>query len=198
MRVHIEREHASVFEHLVNLDKKITGLSDHQNSLLRLFYLGKSDSEIQGELGIGSSSTIRNHRFVLREKERQAKVFLVLMELLKESNKKAPRLISPHRIKGHEWETLHVENGGHPNRQLQEEWNKYGEEAFVFEVLEILEEKETGFFDKAEELKKLEKKWLGKLQPYAERGYNKENFPRAHKKNQANAIHLPDPTKIIY
>ena len=33
---------------------------------------------------------------------------------------------------------------------------------------------EEGFFDKKDELKKLEKKWLEKLQPYGERGYHKE------------------------
>jgi hypothetical protein len=48
--------------------------------------------------------------------------------------------------------------GGHKNKKLQEEWDKFGEETFVFEVLEVLKE--------------LEKKWLEKLQPYGERGYN--------------------------
>jgi hypothetical protein len=62
--------------------------------------------------------------------------------------------------------------GGYKNKKLQEEWNKFGEEAFVFEVLEVLKEKEEGYFDKTGELKKLEKKWLEKLQPYDERGYN--------------------------
>lgn len=38
-------------------------------------------------MGIGSASTIRNHRFALKEKERQAKVFLVMMELLHEADK---------------------------------------------------------------------------------------------------------------
>ena len=62
--------------------------------------------------------------------------------------------------------------GVHKNKKLQEEWNKFGEEAFVFEVLEVLKEKEESYFDKTGELKKLEKKWLEKLQPYGERGYN--------------------------
>ena len=64
-------------------------------------------------------------------------------------------------------------NGGvHKNKKLQEEWDKFGEDAFVFEVLEVLKEKEEGYFDKTGELKKLEMKWLEKLQPYGERGYN--------------------------
>lgn len=89
MRHHIEQEHGSVFMHLSHLDKKLTGLSEHQITLLRLFYQGLSDSEVQKQTGIGSTSTIRNHRFVLKEKERQAKVFLVMMELLKERDQQA-------------------------------------------------------------------------------------------------------------
>lgn len=45
-------------------------------------------------MGIGSASTIRNHRFALKEKERQAKVFLTMMELLKEKDHHAPRMVS--------------------------------------------------------------------------------------------------------
>ncbi|MGZ8883253.1 MAG: GIY-YIG nuclease family protein, partial [Nitrososphaeraceae archaeon] len=65
-----------------------------------------------------------------------------------------------------------LDGGVHKNKKLQEEWNKFGEEAFVLEVLEVLKEKEEGYFDKKVELKELEKKWLEKLQPYDDRGYN--------------------------
>ena len=92
---HIQKEHGSVFHHLASLDKKITGLSEHQNKLMTLFYEGKKDNEIQKELNIGSESTIRNHRFVLKEKERQAKIFLVMMELLKEKNKNIIAVVKP-------------------------------------------------------------------------------------------------------
>lgn len=324
MRIHITGDHKSVFENLISLDKKITGLSDHQSELLRLFYQGKSDSEIQKEMSIGSSSTIRNHRFVLKEKERQAKVFLVLMELLKENAGK-PQFVSPHKTakmvddrykvtedenekiikkyfpegpngklktfaikeknklvvlrqivkhfkpnciysekevneilkniygdfvtlrrylieygfmdrksNGSEYwlkdeaagkdelegkaldrkkeliqqykemkqeagiyqirnkkngkvlviatknlrsingKAFQLNMGGFLNKGLQEEWSQYGEEAFEFEVLEVLKEKEEGYFDRDEELKKLEKKWLEELQPYGERGYNRK------------------------
>ena len=97
MKFHIEMEHESVFHSLIGLNKKLTGLTDHQNSLLRLFYEGRTDTEIQKELEIGSSSTIRNHRFVLKEKERQAKVFLAMMELLKEKDKHAPTFLPLHK-----------------------------------------------------------------------------------------------------
>ncbi|KHD86237.1 DUF2087 domain-containing protein [Heyndrickxia ginsengihumi] len=97
MRLHIKNAHQSVFEYIIGLDKKLTGLTEHQNRLLRLFYQGKSDKEVQTELGIGSASTIRHHRFALKEKERQAKVFLAIMELLKEKDQYAPAFIPPHQ-----------------------------------------------------------------------------------------------------
>ncbi|MDN4072190.1 DUF2087 domain-containing protein [Fictibacillus terranigra] len=97
MILHIGREHGSVFQYLVGLNKKLTGLTDHQNRLLRLFYEGKSDVEIKQEMEVGSTSTIRNHRFVLKEKERQAKMLLTMMELLKEKDQHAPPMITPHQ-----------------------------------------------------------------------------------------------------
>lgn len=93
MALHIGDAHGSVFAYLIGLDKKLTGLTDHQNALMRMFYQGKSDDEIRGELGIGSASTIRNHRFGLKEKERQAKLFLVLMALTKEKDQHAPAIV---------------------------------------------------------------------------------------------------------
>lgn len=97
MRAHIESVHQSVFDYLIGLDKKLTGLTDHQNHLLRLFYQGKNDKEVQSEMGIGSTSTIRHHRFALKEKERQAKTFLAIMELLKEKDQYAPAFVPPHK-----------------------------------------------------------------------------------------------------
>ena len=322
MRIHIEQVHQSVFDYLIQLDKRFTGLTDHQNALLKLFYQGKSDEEVQMEMDIGSAATIRNHRFALKEKERQAKVFLTMMELLKTKDKKSSCYIPPHKtakmvddrykvtedenekilkkyfkagldgpittfamkeksklvvlrqivkrfepdhiysekevneilrniyddfatvrrylieygfmdrkpdgsaywvkknsngredenmdrrkeliqqykemkteagvyqirnIKNHKvfvvatpnlktinGRHIELQTGGYRVKELQEEWNRFGEDAFVFEVLEVLEEKEEGYFDKKEELKKLEKKWLEKLQPFGERGYNQE------------------------
>jgi hypothetical protein len=65
-----------------------------------------------------------------------------------------------------------LEMGGHPNAALLKEWNEYGKDAFAFEVLEVLEKPETGYFDEKDALKKLEAAWLDRLQPYGDRGYN--------------------------
>lgn len=82
--VHIAASHRSPFHSLLELDRKLTGLTEHQKSLLELFYAGRSDNEVAKELGTGSTSTVRNHRFALRERQKQAKVFLAIMELLAE------------------------------------------------------------------------------------------------------------------
>lgn len=95
---HIKKEHNSVFDYLVNLDKKITGLTDHQKSLMNCFYEGLSDKEIIEKTDINSASTIRNHRFAFRQREKQAKVFLALMSLLEENkNTKKQGFVSIHR-----------------------------------------------------------------------------------------------------
>lgn len=84
IEVHIAECHGSSFEFLLNLDKKLTGLTEHQKTILQHFYEGHSDNDVAKELGAGSTSTIRNHRFALREKQKQAKIFLAIMELLGE------------------------------------------------------------------------------------------------------------------
>ncbi|MBP7635684.1 DUF2087 domain-containing protein [Candidatus Ozemobacteraceae bacterium] len=78
---HIVDHHGSVFAFLLSLEKKLTGLTDHQKTLLESFHEGRSDAETAKELGT-TTSTIRNHRFQLRERQKQAKIFLGLMELL--------------------------------------------------------------------------------------------------------------------
>lgn len=81
-QVHLETAHSSMFQYLLAMDKKYTGLTDHQKSLVSLFHQGLSDKEIAARMDGVSLSTVRNHRFALREKMKQAKVFLAIMELL--------------------------------------------------------------------------------------------------------------------
>ncbi|MDQ0659067.1 DUF2087 domain-containing protein [Paenibacillus sp. W2I17] len=123
MRVHIEKVHGSVFEYLLELDKSVTGLSDVQRGLLAQFYEGKKDAEVQKTLGIGSASTIRNHRFVLKEKERQAKIFLALMELLKSKDTQGPaEWVSPVTRHGH---TIHPNSFDITEQDREKVLNKY-------------------------------------------------------------------------
>lgn len=65
-----------------------------------------------------------------------------------------------------------LKSGVYPNKRLTEELQQYGPEAFVFEVLEVLEKKEDPFFYEKDALKKLQAGWIEKLQPFGDRGYN--------------------------
>lgn len=99
MKLHIENEHVSMFHYLINMNKKYTGLTEIQKEFLTYYKNNYSDKEIAEKMG-GSQSTIRNHRFKLREKEKQAKTFLVLMELLNEDKRKEDKkedLVTVHK-----------------------------------------------------------------------------------------------------
>ena len=97
-KVHIDKIHGGIFEYLLTLDKKYTGLSEIQSRILKYFYNGFSDKDIVKIEGDGSESTIRNHRFKLKEKEKQAKTFLAMMSLLtKNGNNHGERLVDIHR-----------------------------------------------------------------------------------------------------
>lgn len=82
--IHVAQEHGSMFDWLLALDKKLTGLTELQKGLLQAFRQSLSDADAAKELGIGTTSTVRNHRFTLREKAKQAKLFLAVMELAEE------------------------------------------------------------------------------------------------------------------
>jgi hypothetical protein len=64
--------------------------------------------------------------------------------------------------------------GGHTNRELQQDWNTHGPEAFVFEVLEVVKVSDAPHFNLGDELTLLEQIWLEQLQPFGERGYNRD------------------------
>jgi len=53
--------------------------------------------------------------------------------------------------------------GGHPDKQLQKEWDALGADAFEFEILDTLEPKEEAGYDPADELSELEALWVEKL-----------------------------------
>jgi hypothetical protein len=93
-RNHLVKEHGSVFRFLLALDKKYTGLTAHQKELLAGFYQGCSDKELAAKMENGNTSTIRNQRFSLREKAKQAKVFLAIMELLEERGDKEEAFVA--------------------------------------------------------------------------------------------------------
>jgi hypothetical protein len=62
--------------------------------------------------------------------------------------------------------------GMHPVQSLQRDWNTYGPEKFLFEVLETVKRTDDPDFNLEEELTLLEQIWIEKLHPEGEAGYN--------------------------
>ena len=74
------------------------------------------------------------------------------------------------RLNKHQFQ---LSSGRHPNRELQEDWNQLGTDAFRFEIVEIVQRKDDPKFNLDDELSLLEEIWIEKTQPCGERGYNK-------------------------
>lgn len=64
--------------------------------------------------------------------------------------------------------------GSHRNEELQKDWNTYGPDHFVFEILEVVKISDDPNFNLEDELTLLEQIWIEKLQPFGEKGYNKD------------------------
>lgn len=79
---HVEESHGGAFTSILSLGRAHTGISDVQRDVLLHSFRGLSDSEIAREMGGKSVSTVRNHRFQLRKRAKEAKILLALMELL--------------------------------------------------------------------------------------------------------------------
>ncbi len=95
MMHHVESVHGGMFHFLLSMDKKYTGLSDVQINLLKDFYRGEDDLTISHSLNI-TKSNVRNHRFRLKEKAKQAKVFLTLYEMVETNADISQKMIDFH------------------------------------------------------------------------------------------------------
>lgn len=83
--------HGAPIERLLTLEKKYTGLTEIQKEFLDMVSNKYSDKEIAMKLAC-AESTVRNMRFALRERARQARAFLAVMELAEE---KMPKITNP-------------------------------------------------------------------------------------------------------
>jgi len=88
LQYHIEEKHGSALAYYIGMNSASNGITEVQKDLIELMAKGLSDKEIAHALGV-ADSTVRNHRFKLREKEKQAKVFLTIMDLLNKKRVKS-------------------------------------------------------------------------------------------------------------
>ena len=62
--------------------------------------------------------------------------------------------------------------GSHKNSYLQKDWLEFGEDKFIYEILEEIEQKDETSIDYSKELKTLEVMYIEELKPFNEKGYN--------------------------
>ncbi len=75
----------------------------------------------------------------------------------------------PARINRHKFELRY---GSENVAELQDDYNKYGEDKFIYEIIDELKPKEDTEYNYTEDVKVLEELWIEKLQPFEEKGYN--------------------------
>ncbi len=73
------------------------------------------------------------------------------------------------RINRHKFE---LKFGSEGNKGLLEDYKKYGENNFSFEIIDVLKPKDDPDYDYTEDLQVLEELWKEKLNPYGNNGYN--------------------------
>jgi DNA-binding CsgD family transcriptional regulator len=81
IKQHIQTEHGSSLEALLTIDPKVSGLTEIQRQVYLLLARGKGDQEV-AQLTGKAASTIRNHRYNLRERGREAKVLAAIAQML--------------------------------------------------------------------------------------------------------------------
>ena len=62
--------------------------------------------------------------------------------------------------------------GSHPIRALQEDFARYGADAFRFEVVDKVQPKDEPGFDPDLALEQLERTWIAREEPFGPKGYN--------------------------
>lgn len=68
---------------------------------------------------------------------------------------------------------MELKFGNYPNADLQNDWKKYGEENFAFEILSEIKQEDDGLtHNYRKEAKQLEEMFMDELQPFGERGYH--------------------------
>ena len=67
-----------------------------------------------------------------------------------------------------------LKSGLHVNSELQKDYNEFGDDNIVFEIVDLLEPKEDPTYDYRDDLKVFLELWMEKLQPNGALGYNKK------------------------
>ena len=115
----------------------------------------------------------KQRRKELLEQYNEIKIYMGVVQIKNVSNGKI--YIASYPNLKNKWLTMQgqLDMGRHPNLQLQKDWMEFGASSFTYEILE--EKKIDDVSDVRWEMKQMEKPWLEKLQPYGDKGYNRQS-----------------------
>lgn len=68
--------------------------------------------------------------------------------------------------------------GNYLNTELQNDWKKFGEENFVYEILSEIKQEEETNINYRKEARQLEEMFVEELQPFGDKGYNTQKESR--------------------
>lgn len=114
----------------------------------------------------------KNKRKELLEDFKQIKTYMGVIQITNKINGKI--YVDSYPNLKNKWSTIQaqLDMGMFVNAQLQKDWKEYGPDAFEYEELE--KKKIDDVADLRWEVKQIKKPWLEKLQPFGDRGYNKQ------------------------
>lgn len=139
--LHIEEKHGSTLQYLLNMNPSFVGISQVQREVLLLMADGLSDKEIAQKFGV-AQSTIRNHRYKLREKEKQARLFLAMMELLSSNTqKKVNKLDKETLCDAHKTATTLDDRYNITDKEIKETIKNYMDESGAIKIFPSKEKK---------------------------------------------------------
>lgn len=92
---HLQKQHGDRLEALLYSGSRYLPLTGNQRQLLCSLHRGESDQQIARESGI-SPSTVRHQRFTLRERAKQARLFLAVYTLATQKKNQDEELIEVH------------------------------------------------------------------------------------------------------
>ncbi|SFI36160.1 hypothetical protein SAMN02799624_00594 [Paenibacillus sp. UNC496MF] len=113
----------------------------------------------------------KQKRKELQEAYKEIKTYMGAIRITNAANGKV--YVDAYPNLKNKWLTIRaqLDMGRFANAELQRDWKTYGERAFAYDVLE---EKDAGeVADVRWETKQMAKRWLEKLEPYGDKGYNK-------------------------
>lgn len=112
-----------------------------------------------------------NRRDELKQMYKEIKIEAGIYQIKNVKNGKILVVGTPN-LKTLNGKRFELQMGTSINKVLQQEWNEYGEDAFEFEILEVIEPKKDPFYNVKDAVSKREEHWISELQSYGERGYN--------------------------